>query len=129
LGLENRLTDKMGLLSGGQRQAVSLLMASLTPSSILLLDEHTAALDPKTASFVLKLTQNIIAEQKLTALMVTHSMKQALEVGTRTVMLHQGEVVFDIAGKDREGLEVKDLLNLFEQQRGLTVDDDSLLLS
>ncbi|MBQ0761862.1 ABC transporter ATP-binding protein [Marinobacter psychrophilus] len=129
LGLENRLTDKMGLLSGGQRQAVSLLMASLTPSSILLLDEHTAALDPKTASFVLELTQNIIAEQKLTALMVTHSMKQALEVGTRTVMLHQGEVVFDIAGKDREGLQVKDLLNLFEQQRGLTVDDDSLLLS
>lgn len=128
LGLENRLSDKMGLLSGGQRQAVSLLMASLTPSSILLLDEHTAALDPKTASFVLELTQNIIAEQKLTALMVTHSMKQALEVGTRTVMLHQGEVVFDIAGKDREGLEVKDLLNLFEQQRGLTVDDDSLLL-
>jgi putative ABC transport system ATP-binding protein len=129
LGLENRLTDKMGLLSGGQRQAVSLLMASLTPSSILLLDEHTAALDPKTASFVLKLTQNIVVEQKLTALMVTHSMKQALEVGTRTVMLHQGEVVFDIAGKDREGLEVKDLLNLFEQQRGLTIDDDSLLLS
>jgi len=128
LGLENRLSDKMGLLSGGQRQAVSLLMASLTPSSILLLDEHTAALDPKTASFVLELTQNIIAEQKLTALMVTHSMKQALEVGTRTVMLHQGEVVFDIAGKDREGLEVKDLLDLFEQQRGLSVDDDSLLL-
>lgn len=129
LGLENRLSDKMGLLSGGQRQAVSLLMASLTPSSIILLDEHTAALDPKTASFVLELTENIISEQKLTALMVTHSMKQALEVGTRTVMLHQGEVVFDIAGKDREGLEVKDLLNLFEQQRGLTVDDDSLLLS
>jgi putative ABC transport system ATP-binding protein len=128
LGLENRLGDKMGLLSGGQRQAVSLLMASLTPSSILLLDEHTAALDPKTANFVLELTQKIIEEQKLTALMVTHSMKQALEVGSRTVMLHQGQVVFDIAGKDREGLEVKDLLGLFEKQRGLEVDDDSLLL-
>ncbi len=128
LGLENRLGDKMGLLSGGQRQAVSLLMASLTPSSVLLLDEHTAALDPKTAAFVLELTQNIIAEQKLTAVMVTHSMKQALEVGDRTVMLHQGQVVFDIAGKEREGLEVKDLLGLFEQQRGLSVDDDSLLL-
>jgi len=128
LGLENRLGDKMGLLSGGQRQAVSLLMASLTPSAILLLDEHTAALDPKTAAFVLELTKNIIEEQKLTALMVTHSMKQALEVGTRTVMLHQGEVVFDIEGKDREGLEVKDLLELFETQRGLSVDDDSLLL-
>ncbi len=110
LGLEKRLGDKMGLLSGGQRQAVSLLMASLTPSSILLLDEHTAALDPKTAAFVLELTTKIIEEQKLTALMVTHSMKQALEVGSRTVMLHQGQVVFDIEGKDREGLEVKDLL-------------------
>lgn len=128
LGLENRLGDKMGLLSGGQRQAVSLLMASLTPSSILLLDEHTAALDPKTAAFVLELTEKIIEEQKLTALMVTHSMKQALEVGSRTVMLHQGQVVFDIAGKEREGLEVKDLLGLFEKQRGLSVDDDSLLL-
>lgn len=128
LGLENRLGDRIGLLSGGQRQAVSLLMASLTPSSILLLDEHTAALDPKTANFVLELTQQIIEEQKLTALMVTHSMKQALEVGSRTVMLHQGQVVFDIAGKDRDGLEVKDLLGLFEKQRGLEVDDDSLLL-
>ncbi|MFO7993334.1 MAG: ABC transporter ATP-binding protein [Marinobacter sp.] len=128
LGLENRLGDKMGLLSGGQRQAVSLLMASLTPSAILLLDEHTAALDPKTAAFVLDLTTQIIEEQKLTALMVTHSMKQALEVGDRTVMLHQGQVVFDIAGKDREGLEVKDLLELFEKQRGLEITDDSLLL-
>ncbi|WP_328189504.1 ABC transporter ATP-binding protein [Marinobacter sp. OP 3.4] len=128
LGLENRLGDKMGLLSGGQRQAVSLLMASLTPSAILLLDEHTAALDPKTAKFVLELTQEIIAEQKLTALMVTHSMKQALEVGDRTVMLHQGQVVFDIAGEERQGLEVKDLLDLFEKQRGLEVEDDSLLL-
>ncbi|WP_152207177.1 ABC transporter ATP-binding protein [Marinobacter changyiensis] len=128
LGLEDRLGDKMGLLSGGQRQAVSLLMASMTPSSILLLDEHTAALDPKTARFVLALTTNIIEQQSLTALMVTHSMKQALEVGTRTVMLHQGEVVFDIAGEDRKGLEVKDLLDLFEKQRGLEITDDSLLL-
>lgn len=128
LGLENRLGDKMGLLSGGQRQAVSLLMASLTPSSILLLDEHTAALDPKTAGFVLELTQELIAEQKLTTLMVTHSMKQALEVGDRTVMLHQGQVVFDIGGEERKGLDVKDLLALFEQQRGLEITDDSLLL-
>ena len=89
---------------------------------------YCAALDPKTASFVLDLTTQIIEEQKLTALMVTHSMKQALEVGDRTVMLHQGQVVFDIAGQDREGLEVKDLLELFEKQRGLEVDDDSLLL-
>lgn len=128
LGLEDRLGDKMGLLSGGQRQAVSLLMASLTPSSILLLDEHTAALDPKTARFVLALTTSIIEQQSLTALMVTHSMKQALEVGTRTVMLHQGQVVFDIAGDERKGLDVKDLLELFEKQRGLEISDDSLLL-
>ncbi|WP_148863023.1 ABC transporter ATP-binding protein [Marinobacter fonticola] len=128
LGLEDRLSDKMGLLSGGQRQAVSLLMASLNPSSILLLDEHTAALDPRTAAFVLDLTRRIIEEQKKTALMVTHSMKQALEVGSRTVMLHQGQVVFDIGGGEREGLQVADLLQLFEKQRGLEVSDDSLLL-
>lgn len=129
LGLENRLQDRIGLLSGGQRQAVSLLMASLTPSAILLLDEHTAALDPKTAAFVLKLTEEIIATQKLTALMVTHSMRQALDVSSRTVMLHRGQVVFDISGKAREGLEVADLLRLFEQQRGESVSDDTLLLS
>ncbi|PVY75313.1 putative ABC transport system ATP-binding protein [Tamilnaduibacter salinus] len=128
LGLENRLGDRMGLLSGGQRQAVSLLMASLNPSSILLLDEHTAALDPRTARFVLNLTCNIVERHRKTALMVTHSMKQALDVGSRTVMLHQGQVVFDISGEEREGLEVPDLLSLFEKQRGLEVTDDSLLL-
>ncbi len=128
LGLENRLNDKMGLLSGGQRQAVSLLMASLQPSRILLLDEHTAALDPQTAAFVLTLTQTLIAERKLTTLMVTHSMQQALAVGDRTIMLHEGQVVFDIHGKARKGLGVTDLLNLFEQQRGSAVSDDALLL-
>lgn len=128
LGLENRLGDKMGLLSGGQRQAVSLLMASLTPSRLLLLDEHTAALDPRTAAFVLDLTVDIVGQQRMTALMVTHSMKQALDVGSRTVMLHQGQVVFDIKGAEREGLEVKDLLNLFERQRGEELSDDNLLL-
>lgn len=128
LGLENRLQDRIGLLSGGQRQAVSLLMASLTPSAILLLDEHTAALDPKTAAFVLKLTEEIIATQRLTTLMVTHSMRQALDVSSRTVMLHRGQVVFDISGKAREGLKVADLLRLFEQQHGESVSDDSLLL-
>lgn len=129
LGLENRLEDRMGLLSGGQRQAVSLLMASLTPSSILLLDEHTAALDPKTADFVLKLTEQIIAEQKLTALMVTHSMRQALDAGTRTVMLHQGQVIFDIGGLERDNFGVGDLLNLFERKRGESVSNDALILS
>jgi ABC-type uncharacterized transport system ATPase component len=96
LGLENRLTDRIGLLSGGQRQAVSLLMAALQPSRILLLDEHTAALDPRTADFVLQLTERIVAENKLTTMMVTHSMRQALDVGERTVMLHQGQVVLDV---------------------------------
>ncbi len=128
LGLENRLTDRIGLLSGGQRQAVSLLMATLQPSRILLLDEHTAALDPRTAHFVLKLTCDIVAQQKLTTLMVTHSMKQALEVGDRTVMLHQGKVVLDVQGEQRKGLDVPQLLEMFERVRGETVSDDALLL-
>src|SRR5690606_4905306 len=100
LGLENRLGDKVGLLSGGQRQAVSLLMATLRPMEVLLLDEHTAALDPKTADFVLELTNRIVTEQRLTTLMVTHSMRQALDMGERTVMLHEGKVVLDVAGKE-----------------------------
>ena len=128
LGLENRLQDKMGLLSGGQRQAISLLMATLQPSKILLLDEHTAALDPKTSQFVLDLTEQLIAEKKQTALMVTHSMKQALAVGTRTIMLHQGKIIFDIQGEQRQGLKIKDLLDLFNQTQGEQLDDDALLL-
>ena len=128
LGLENRLTDRIGLLSGGQRQAVSLLMASLQPSKILLLDEHTAALDPKTAAFVLELTDQIVSENRLTAMMVTHSMRQALDHGSRTVMLHQGRVVLDVSGQQRAGMDVPDLLDLFEQTRGENVSDDALLL-
>jgi len=132
LGLENRLGDRMGLLSGGQRQAVSLLMATLRPMKILLLDEHTAALDPKTAEFVLDLTRRIVGEQKLTTLMVTHSMRQALDYGERTLMLHEGRVVLDVAGDERKGLDVPDLLALFarhrDQAHGQTLADDSLLL-
>lgn len=128
LGLEKRLGDRMGLLSGGQRQAVSLLMATLQPMKILLLDEHTAALDPKTAAFVLELTCNIIEEQNLTALMVTHSMRQALDVGDRTLMLHEGNIAFDVEGAEREGLDVPDLLALFSRTRGEELSDDSLLL-
>ena len=128
LGLENRLGDRIGLLSGGQRQAVSLLMASLRPSSILLLDEHTAALDPKTAAFVLELTDRVVKEGRLTTLMVTHSMRQALDYGTRTVMLHQGQVVLDVSGEERARLEVADLLAMFERTRGEELSDDSLLL-
>ncbi|MEE9445782.1 MAG: ATP-binding cassette domain-containing protein, partial [Cocleimonas sp.] len=130
LGLENRLKDKMGLLSGGQRQAISLLMSALQPAKILLLDEHTAALDPKTAAFVIGLTCQIIDENKLTSLMVTHSMQQALEVGTRTIMLHEGKIVFDVKGNERKGLTVADLLDLFKKnQQGEELSDDSLLLS
>lgn len=129
LGLENRLTDRIGLLSGGQRQAVSLLMAALQPSRILLLDEHTAALDPRTADFVLQLTARIVEEKKLTTMMVTHSMRQALDVGDRTVMLHQGQVVLDVAGDERKGLDVTDLLQMFEKVRGEKLSDDALLLS
>ena len=129
LGLENRLHDRIGLLSGGQRQAVSLLMAALRPSQILLLDEHTAALDPRTADFVLQLTQRIVTEKKLTTMMVTHSMRQALDVGDRTIMLHQGQVVLDVSGDERKGLDVPDLLAMFEQVRGEKLADDALLLS
>lgn len=128
LQLEDRLDDRIGLLSGGQRQAVSLLMASLTSSAVLLLDEHTAALDPKTAAFVLKLTEEIVAEQQLTTLMITHSMRQALDYGTRTIMLHQGKIAFDISGEEREKAQISDLLRLFEQQRGEAINDDILLL-
>jgi len=128
LGLENRLREPIGLLSGGQRQAVSLLMAALRPSRILLLDEHTAALDPRTADFVLELTARIVAENQLTAMMVTHSMRQALDVGERTLMLHQGQVVLDVSGAERAQMDVADLLHQFEKVRGEQLADDSLLL-
>jgi putative ABC transport system ATP-binding protein len=124
LGLENRLDTLIGSLSGGQRQAISLLMATLSPLKILLLDEHTSALDPKTAAFVMDLSKQIIAEHKLTALMVTHSLQQALDVGTRTVMLHEGNVIFDVCGEKRDELTVNDLLAQF----GKSMDDDRLLL-
>ncbi len=129
LGLENRLNDPIGLLSGGQRQAVSLIMAVLQPMKIIALDEHTAALDPKTAAFIVELTHEIVEEAHLTALMVTHSMQQAIEMGSRTLMLHEGRIVFDIHGKERKGLKVPDLLELFHKASGLELDDDTLLLS
>lgn len=114
LGLENRLQNRMGLLSGGQRQAISLLMATLSSQQILLLDEHTAALDPQTAEDVLSLTDRLVRTRALTTLMVTHSLKQALSLGDRTIMLHQGRVIFDIAGAARTRLTVDDLLGQFE---------------
>ncbi|MBT5654818.1 MAG: ATP-binding cassette domain-containing protein, partial [Alphaproteobacteria bacterium] len=128
LGLERRLKDPVGLLSGGQRQTLSLLMAILRPMKILALDEHTAALDPKTASFVIELTKKIVEERQLTTLMVTHSMSHALNVGTRTIMLHHGKIVLDISGEKRKKLSVPDLLNLFKKNSGDKIEESSLLL-
>lgn len=128
LGLDHRLGDRMGLLSGGQRQAVSLLMASMSPMRILLLDEHTAALDPRTGAFVMDLTDRVVGESDLTTLMVTHSMRQALDHGDRTVMLHEGKVVLDVSGDKRKDMKVEDLLHMFETVRGEEVTDDALIL-
>jgi putative tryptophan/tyrosine transport system ATP-binding protein len=127
LGLESRICDRIGLLSGGQRQAVSLVMATLAPSQILLLDEHTAALDPKTAQAILRLTQQLVSEAQLTTLMVTHSMQQALTYGDRLLMLHEGRIVFDITGNERAQLQVNDLIKRFSSQQG-EISDDALLL-
>lgn len=115
MDLERYLDQPMGLLSGGQRQAISLVMAVLSPSSILILDEHTAALDPKTTSLIIKQTQELVARKKLTTLMVTHSMHQALEVGDRTIMLHKGKILHDFNERERKDLSSTDLLKLFEE--------------
>jgi len=128
LGLETRLQHQVGLLSGGQRQALSLLMATLSDTKILLLDEHTAALDPTAASLVLELTRRLVAERGLTVLMVTHSMRQALDYGDRTVMFHQGHIIFDVKGDERHRLDVPDLLRLFEKAKGEQLADDALVL-
>ena len=129
LGLENRLQDLVGQLSGGQRQALSLIMATLSDSQILLLDEHTAALDPRMVGFVTALTQRIYETYHLTILMVTHSMQAALHNGSRTLMLHQGNLILDISGKERNKMTVSDLLALFAKAAKQETDDDRLLLS
>ena len=128
LGLEERLTTKMGLLSGGQRQAVTLLMASMNKPKLLLLDEHTAALDPKTAAKVLELTDRIVTENKLTTLMITHNMKDAIAHGNRLIMMHEGRVVVDVEGKQKRELMVEDLMNLFAQASGKEFTNDRAIL-
>lgn len=129
LGLENRLSSKVGLLSGGQRQAVTLLMASLKRPKLLLLDEHTAALDPKTAAKVLELTDRIVEENKLTTIMITHNMKDALAHGNRLIMMHEGKIVVDVFGEEKKKLTVEDLLALFAKESGKEFTGDRALLS
>ncbi len=128
LGLEERLKDRVGLLSGGQRQALTLLMATLVRPKILLLDEHTAALDPKTALQVLELTEQLIKEQQLTALMVTHNMRQALQLGNRLIMLHGGRIILDVCGDEKAAMSVEDLLEQFYAARGEEFVSDRMLL-
>ena len=129
LGLEDRLTSKVGLLSGGQRQALTLLMATLQKPTLLLLDEHTAALDPKTAQTVLKVTDQIIAEHHLTALMVTHNMKDAIKHGNRLIMMHDGRVILDISGEEKKKLTVADLMHQFEVVSGEEFASDKAILA
>ncbi|MCH1982322.1 ABC transporter ATP-binding protein [Ruminococcus sp. OA3] len=129
LGLEDRMTSKVGLLSGGQRQALTLLMAALQQPKLLLLDEHTAALDPKTAAKVLELTESIISEQKLTAMMVTHNMKDAIRMGNRLVMMHEGRIIYDVDGEEKKKLKVEDLLKKFEQASGGEFANDRMMLA
>lgn len=128
LGLEDRMTSKVGLLSGGQRQALTLLMASLQKPKVLLLDEHTAALDPKTAAKVLELTDKIVAENHLTTLMVTHNMKDAIAHGNRLIMMNNGKVILNISGEEKKKLTVEDLLQKFEEVSGETFASDKALL-
>ena len=129
LGLEDRMSSKVGLLSGGQRQALTLLMATIQKPRLLLLDEHTAALDPKTAAKVLELSDKIIAENNLTAMMVTHNMNDAIATGNRLIMMNEGRIILDIGGEEKKKLTVEDLLQKFEQVSGEKFADDKALLS
>lgn len=129
LGLEDRMTSKVGLLSGGQRQAITLLMASMKRPKLLLLDEHTAALDPKTAAKVLEISDRIISENGLTAMMVTHNMKDAINHGNRLIMMHEGKIIYDVAGEEKKNLHVKDLLAKFEEVSGGEFANDRMMLA
>ena len=129
MGLEDRLKTKMGQLSGGQRQAVTLMMSTLVTPKLLLLDEHTAALDPLTAEKVLDITQQIVAENSITTMMITHNIKSALKLGTRTIMLEGGKTVLDLKGDERNNMTVQDLLGLYRQKSGKELDNDRMLLT
>ena len=129
LGLQNRMSSKVGLLSGGQRQALTLLMATLQKPKLLLLDEHTAALDPQTARKVLDLTNEMVTEQNLTALMVTHNMKDAIQIGNRLIMMNDGRIIYDVSGSEKQNLTVDDLLAKFEEASGGQFANDRMLLS
>lgn len=128
MGLEDRMDHPVGLLSGGQRQALTLMMATYNPPRLLLLDEHTAALDPATSEKVLELTQSIVAENKLTCLMITHNMQSALELGNRTLMMDQGNIIYDVKGDERAKTTVGDLLEMFKNKSGKALDNDRMLL-
>lgn len=128
LGLEDRLTAKVGLLSGGQRQALTLVMATLVKPKLLLLDEHTAALDPKTAAKVLEITDKVIAENNLTAIMITHNMSDALKHGNRLIMMNDGKIIFDVSGEEKKNLTVEDLLHKFSENSGEAFSDDRAML-
>ena len=129
LGLEDRMTAKVGLLSGGQRQALTLLMASLQKPKLLLLDEHTAALDPKTAAKVLTLSEKIVEENHLTTLMITHNMKDAIKYGNRLIMMHEGHIIYDVSGEEKKNLHVSDLLAKFQIASGGEFANDRMILS
>lgn len=129
LGLEGRMTAKVGLLSGGQRQAITLLMASLKKPKLLLLDEHTAALDPKTAKKVLDLTEQIVNKDNITTLMITHNMKDAIRLGNRLIMMHEGKIIYDVRGEEKKNLKVADLLAKFEEASGGEFANDRMMLS
>ncbi len=128
LGLENRIKEKVGRLSGGQRQALTLLMAAIVKPKLLLLDEHTAALDPSIAAKVLKLTDEVVRENNLCTLMITHNMKAALDHGSRTIMMHEGRIIMDIKGGEREGVTVEWLIEQFSRRSGTALDNDRMLL-
>lgn len=129
MGLENRMTQPVGLLSGGQRQALTLMMATMVPPKLLLLDEHTAALDPAAAEKVLALTEQIVSQNRITCLMVTHNMHQALELGNRTLMMNDGKIVLDVSGEQRRAMTVESLVAGFRSGAGLDLDNDRILLS